>query len=234
MAKKEAPLNLVCVSGMQGTGKDTLINDLLQSSQGIIGNLPFKLIHYKKCEMTTFEDLMERQIRRIAKHAIDWMRATKLAIDNPDTIVIMDRCYCDAIVYIDCFEILNWITVAERDYLHDLLQQAFDLWDTDSIEPFFLNPPLAFVEKNLKIRAEEGKAKWKEDNSQYLTTLYRTYNYSISKADPWNVIGCSDSNDLNPGYECMETSRVSRILLFRNHIVNQWRKHIKNLHLNQA
>jgi len=229
MDKKQVPLNLVPISGMQGTGKDTLINDLLQAPEGVVGNLPFKLVHYQKCEMTTFTDIMERQIRRIAKHAIDWNRATKLAIDNPDTIVLMDRCYCDASVYIDCFEFLDWISQAERDYLHGLLQQAFDLWDTTQIRPFFLNPSLGFIKRNLKVRAEQGKAKWKEDDQRYLDTLYRAYNYDLSVTDPWDVVGYSGSNEFETGYECIEESRTSRVLLLRNHLVNQWRKHTKGL-----
>lgn len=227
MDKKQVPLNLVAISGMQGSGKDTLINDLLQAPEGVVGRLPFKLVHYKKCEMTTFTDIMERQIRRIAKHAIDWGRATKLALDNPDTIVLVDRCYCDASTYIDCFELLNWISQRERDYLHDLLDQAFDLWDVTQIKPFFLNPPLWFIRKNLKIRAEQGKAKWREDDDSYLSTLHTSYNFSLSVDDPWETIGYKWANEFEPGYECIENSRTSRVFLLRNYLLNRWLGHTK-------
>lgn len=225
MVKKQVPLNLVPISGMQGTGKDTLINDFLTAPEGVTGTLPFKPIHYKKCEITAFDDLMERQIRRIAKHVIDWGRATKLAFDNPDTMVIMDRCYHDATVYIDTFEFLGWYSERDRDYLHDLLIQAFEPWDTDGIQPFFLNPPLGFIKENLKARAERGEAKWREDNEEYLNVLYKAYNYYLSVDDPYGVVGYPHSNEATPGYECIQTNRTSRILLLRNHLLKQWRKH---------
>ena len=60
------PKNVVFLSGCHGTGKSTLKEKLLEQ-------IPY-LIRYDKCEMTSFEDIFERQIRRIAKYR-KWRKA---------------------------------------------------------------------------------------------------------------------------------------------------------------
>ena len=69
MTKRKCPKNLVFISGMHRCGKDTLIEDFLRMSKET--ELPFKLIRYNNCKMTSFKDVFKRQVRRIAKYVID-------------------------------------------------------------------------------------------------------------------------------------------------------------------
>ena len=210
MAKRKVPMNLVVVSGMQGSGKDTLLEDLLYTYPDITSRLPCQVMRYRKCKMTTFRDLMERQIRRIAKYAIDWCRAIKVADDHPDLMVVTDRCYHDGAIFIDALQFLDWITTKERDYLRDLLDDTFSMWNTDQIKPFFLNPPLEFIQQNLKKRQMAGLSKWREDDEDYIKLLFKSYNYYFTKYDPYGIAGI-DSAECIPGYECCVTDRKERV-----------------------
>ena len=89
------PNNLVFISGVHGTGKTTLMMEILKS-------MP-ELLLYEKCEITSFEDCFERQIRRIAKYRIDYNRIRQMCRQNPDKIIITDRCFYDAMIYLMTF-----------------------------------------------------------------------------------------------------------------------------------
>lgn len=225
MVREAVPLNLVPISGMQGTGKSTLIEDFLKAPEGILGSFPYlATIHYSKCEMTTFDDIMERQIRRIAKHVIDWRRAIQLAHKFPNCMIITDRCYHDAECYIQAFYALDWLTTDENDYLRDLLYTSFSPWDVEQIKPFFLNPPLSFIKENLSKRKDEQGMKWKEDNDDYLEAVFRSYNYYFSQSEEYGIPYIEKgTNEFIPGYECFDTSRVSRMMRLRNYLIDRWK-----------
>lgn len=58
MLKETVPLNLVTISGMQGSGKDTLIEDLFNSPISSKERIMLcKLLSYKKCEMSSYRHL---------------------------------------------------------------------------------------------------------------------------------------------------------------------------------
>ena len=61
---------------------------MIRAEEGIIDYFIFDVIRYYKCEMTSFKINFERQPRRIAKYAIDFYRVIKLAIENPNSIII--------------------------------------------------------------------------------------------------------------------------------------------------
>lgn len=213
MLKETIPLNLVPISGMQGSGKDTLIEDLFNapaSSKECM--MPFEIMRYKKCDMTSYEDIIERQVRRIAKYVIDWRRAIKMAKENPNCMIITDRCYHDAICYLTSFQTLGWITEDQYDWLHDLLKESFRPWSTNQIKPFFLNPPLSFIRQNLQKRARAGQEKWKESDIDYIDAVFKSYNHYLSKDDSRGIVGYTDDPDLIPAYEYIGTDRAKRVM----------------------
>lgn len=213
MLKETVPLNLVPISGMQGSGKDTLIEDLFNTSASSKKRMmPFEIMRYTKCEMTPFEDIMERQVRRIAKYVIDWQRAIKMAKEHPNHMIITDRCYHDAECYLAAFQVLDWITDKQRDWFHNILEESFRPWNTNQIKPFFLNPPLAFIQQNLQKRARDGKGKWHESDTDYIEAVFTSYNYYFSKDDPHGVIGFTDAQDVLPAYEYTGTDRAKRVV----------------------
>lgn len=163
------PDNVVFISGVHGTGKTTLKNELCK--------LPY-VIGYEKCEMTQFDQIFERQIRRIAKYRIDYERICDLAESNPDKIILADRCVYDAYAYLDTFLKLGWLK--PEDY-YDCLSMTRALFPTSEMSPRYvlqLTPPLSTIKEWLKKRQTEVGTKWCEKDEGYLETLYKRYENS--------------------------------------------------------
>jgi deoxyadenosine/deoxycytidine kinase len=163
---RKLPNNVVFLSGVHGTGKSTLKQDLCE--------IPY-IINYEKCEMTSFKQVFERQIRRIAKYRIDYERICDLAEANPDKIILADRCVYDAYAYIDAFQDLGWLT--EEDY-GDCWRMIRALFPTSDMMPnhvLNLAPPLDTIKSWLKKRQNEIGTKWNEQDEEYLETVYNRY-----------------------------------------------------------
>lgn len=173
------PGNIVFISGMHGCGKDTLIEDFMEKSK----DLPFEAIRYHKCEMTSFKVNFERQSRRIAKYAIDFYRVIKLAVDNPNAMIITDRCMFDAYCYIVAFYRLYWFRETEYDWIKNMLFTAFEPFDISTIHPVLLIPEFEFIQSNLKKRMKEKGPKWHETDMEYCRTVYDSY---ITNYIEWN------------------------------------------------
>lgn len=184
MVEKQIPANLVVISGMHGSGKDTLIEDFIttvKENTALREYMDYDVKRYTKCDMTSFEDNFERQIRRIAKYGIDWYRAIKMAVENPDSIILMDRGYLDAKAYLTAFYMLNWMDTSEYKMLHNLLDIVFSAHNTMKMDPFILCPPFDLIEENLAKRKAEGKTKWNEDNEEYNKIVYKNYVFSAKE-----------------------------------------------------
>ena len=205
------PINLVFISGIHGCGKDTLIKDFLDKSKN--SELPYKIIRYEKCEMTSFDDIIERQVRRIAKYVIDYHRAEKIAKENPDSIVITDRCIWDAWCYIKAFKNLNWLSKEDADWIDNLLSVSFDQIYIESIDPILLLPPIEFVKNNLYTRQQSKGAKWNETDMDYLNAVYNMYKIFYNSYKPKETI--------------LITDREQRVECLDNMISERWKLHIK-------
>ena len=222
------PLNLVWVSGMHGSGKDTVINNVLSAPN--LDKLPYKVLRYKKCEMTSFDDLFERQTRRIAKYGIDWYRSIGMAIKNPDSIVLADRCYHDARCYIEGFYYLDWLTEKQQDWLLDILDEQFALWSTEDIKPFLLYPPLSHIEKNLETRHEQTQSKkWREEDEEYNKAIYDSYTLYFTDDSDYHVFGEDayeeyDIPEFEPGYKCTATNMVDQAIELQKYMTECWEK----------
>ena len=205
------PQNLIFISGMHGCGKDTLIEDFLEDFPK--HNLGFNVLRYKKCEMTGFKVNFERQPRRIAKYVIDFFRAIKMAVENPTSMVITDRCCHDAFCYIQAFGNLGWFTNEELLWIHHMLHVAFEPWSLRAIAPFFLNPPFEFIQKNLVKRQAEKGPKWHETDQEYCKAVFMAYQFHMGIKGTYinNGMLPGDYVEYKPGYECLSTDRMDRV-----------------------
>ena len=166
------PKNVVFLSGCHGTGKSTLKEKLLDQ-------IPY-LIRYDKCEMTSFEDIFERQIRRITKYRIDHERIAKLALDNPDKIILTDRCVFDAIVYIDAFSTLGWLDNSDTITCKHMIDVLFPSAKYYPKNVILIHPSLDTIKEFLSKRQSEEGTKWNENNEYYLSMVYHYYNYKFN------------------------------------------------------
>lgn len=207
---REIPKNLIFISGIHGCGKDTLIEDLF--ADGRINKLPFRLLRYQKCEMTSFDRIFERQVRRIAKYTIDFKRAVRLAVDNPDAIIITDRSILDARTYLEAFKRLNWLAVEETNWLIDILKVSFEPFISCDLITFLLLPPYDFVDNNLNKRQREEGPKWHETDREYCRCVYDIYE------------SVNDVCELT----CHETGRKERVDILFDFINKQWDSFVKS------
>lgn len=166
------PKNVVFLSGCHGTGKSTLKEKLLEQ-------IPY-LIRYDKCEMTSFEDIFERQIRRITKYRIDHERIAKLALDNPNKIILTDRCIFDAIVYIDTFNRLGWLGDNDTITCNHMIYTLFPGVDYYPKNIILIHPPLDTIKEFLSKRQSEEGTKWNEKDEDYLKMVYHYYDYRFN------------------------------------------------------
>lgn len=165
------PKNVVFLSGCHGTGKSTLKEKLLEQ-------IPY-LIRYDKCEMTSFDDIFERQIRRITKYRIDHERIAKLALDNPNKIILTDRCVFDAIAYIDAFSGLGWLGDSDTITCKHMIDTLFPGINYPK-NIILLHPSLDTIKEFLSKRQSEEGTKWNENDEEYLNMVYHHYDYRFN------------------------------------------------------
>ncbi len=168
--------NVVYFSGSHGSGKSTLIKKLAEKDSA------FSI--YKKLELPQkFQDIPRRYHVRMIRYYLQAHYLNKLSKENPDKILLCDRCAYDNLAYMTGFLYFRWISKEEfqnEKRLHDFLV-------TENLKPkniIYLNPPLDEVINNIKKRWKEtGKKKWREDNFQYLEAVRKGFEKVYSEAD---------------------------------------------------
>lgn len=172
----KVPENLIFLSGCHGCGKDYIINRYFSWQEENNDKILFKAMRYNKCEMTGFEEVYERQVRRIAKYAIDFKRIIDTCIDNPDRIIITDRCpVLDPYCYVKAFAKLNFISNEIEKHLLNLLDESFIFWDKKDIlsRVFLIKDASNTILNNIKNR---NANKWNEDDINYTLAVIEEYN----------------------------------------------------------
>lgn len=167
---------LVFISGMHGTGKNSLIEDFLKEIKD--HPLSRKVIFHKKIVMTTFEDNFDRQARRIAKYFIDYKRMILKTLNSENPIVLCDRSILDYDRYIEAFRDLGYLGLDLEEYeAFKMMSDAFNkLYDKNKLNTFYLEPSYEFICQNiLKRKNRTGRFKWREDDDRYNSAIYKSY-----------------------------------------------------------
>lgn len=175
--------NVVYVCGSHGSGKSTLIKKLAEKD-------PELFVMYKKLGIPKFEDPLERQKIRAVKYYWDAVNQEKISKNNPEKVLLCDRCILSSYVYVESLFQRGWLTKEEHDSCIDLCEKLFD----DSIKPkniILLNPSLDELKYNVRKRwAETGKKKWREEDFGYLELTkknfekpYANYGANLLKID---------------------------------------------------
>ena len=180
------PENVYFICGMHGSGKTTLCREFLKLYPEI------KTIYYQKCEMTSFQDVFERQLRRIARFGIDYYRINQLAKENPDAIILCDRCIYDGMCYVKAFHKLKYISQSEYQMLWNMVKSLWGTGKRDQIKSegkcVFLFTPFAQIRRNLAKRQKLSGPKWNEKNMHYGKVVWQEYNHFFEKQKSYILI----------------------------------------------
>ena len=160
--------NVVCVSGVHGVGKSTLIRALCKDTQHFIAS--------KKIRVPKPDEIRERQLVRACRFYLQNFYEQSMAKQHAGKAVLCDRGWQDMLAYAVGFAKLGWMPSEEYKIFSDLSDFLFQNTENKIL---FLNPPLESIEQNLQKRWEKGRKKWREDDFDYLYMVYESYQFLI-------------------------------------------------------
>ncbi|MDO8556800.1 MAG: deoxynucleoside kinase [Nanoarchaeota archaeon] len=180
--------NLFFISGPHGSGKTTLLKTLQTYEEKIL--LPELYTRNIKFETTP----LERLILKLCGRVIENFECLEIARNNPERIVIGNRCAYDQEVYARVYHRRGWIDEEELDLAWDLRRDSF-LAAISNPKAIVLNPGYETVKKHLEKRWNEGKKKWHEDDEQYTLLTCKEYETLNGKDEVLYIDHEIDLND---------------------------------------
>jgi len=153
-------MNLVFISGPHGAGKTTLVERLQQEYDKIL------IPELKTITPKFHTNPADRQRLKLSQKAIENFEALEIARENPDRIVIGNRCRYDCDAYSLAFYRLGWVSQEDHRRLVEIARFAFtaELYSPYAI---ILNPPFEIVRERLQGRWKKEEKKWNEENLDY-------------------------------------------------------------------
>ncbi len=162
--------NVIYISGVHGSGKSTLIHALCQDEDVFVRS--------RKMRIPKPEEICERQLVRFCRFYLQSFQEQELAQNYPDKFVLCDRGWYDALAYTNGFAKMRWLGEEEYKHMRDLVEFFFE---GNKGKIVFLNPPLEYVEEKLQERWQKRGKKWNEDDFDYLSMVYESYQYLYNK-----------------------------------------------------
>jgi len=162
---------IIYFSGIHGSGKSTLINELTQKINTLKYTSPYSI---------TLEDTYIRAVWRITKSYLETCDHIELLKNNKEKIILADRCIYDNFSYMKGFLKMGWISNNNMKQFEDIVKATFDE-DHKPKNIIYLSPPKEFVINNILKRWENNPKKWREDNFEYLEKVMKEYDKLYSK-----------------------------------------------------
>jgi len=192
---------VVYISGVHGSGKSTLVDRLADLG----------LIRHDREHSVKLEDTFERMMWRVCKHWLEAKDQERLAIENPEKIILGNRCRYDHDAYAAGFLRLGWMT-AEQEAQH---QEALDAFFQPQYLPrkiIYLSPPKGWVEERLIERWKKEPKKWHEDNFEYLHAVMDAFEevYSNHPCDVLRLTETDIERRVKTSIEWIETADPGR------------------------
>lgn len=158
---KEANNRIVYVSGPHGVGKSTVFEGLSRDDKIIVSE---QVAHF------ALDEIIDRQLWRILLHLIEHRINLRTAVENPEKIVIGDRCVLDDLAYQEAFCQLGWLSAEERTKLGTVIDDLHLLFDVPlPMNIVIIMPPFAWNRERIESRWQRGKeVKWRETDWTYL------------------------------------------------------------------
>jgi hypothetical protein len=160
--------NLIYLSGPHGSGKTTLGKEIAKENPGVL----IPELYSRNIKFDTEPDY--RQILKICGRAIENFEYLKIAKENPDKIIIGNRCIYDIFAYNQTYHRKDWI---EEDTYQRYDIHAKDFFKSENQEPLAIvvNPGYEVVKKHLEKRWKEKGKKWREEDLEYARLVCREF-----------------------------------------------------------
>jgi len=159
--------NLIYFSGPHGSGKTSLIKALANYGERII----IPELYTRNLKFHT--EVTYRKVLKTASRAIENFEYLQLAKENPDKIILANRCIYDVLAYDKVFEEKGWITKDTFDLLK--LTKAFFRYENEEPYAIIVNPGFDTTWNHLHSRWNHSTKKWNEDDIDYCKLACKSY-----------------------------------------------------------
>ncbi len=185
--------NLFYLSGPHGSGKTTLERLLQQAEPRIL--VPELVSQAPKFDT----EPVYRQRMKLCERAIENYEYLKLARENPERLVLGNRCIYDVLAYHQVYYSRGWISQEEFDFHNRYAQELF-LEDNFQPNCIVLNPGYAIVQRHLEERWKTKPKKWGEEDGEYTRLACEAYEQLERRENVFYVgheIDLNDTEDIN-------------------------------------
>ena len=160
--------NLFYLSGPHGSGKSSLGKKLTTINPEIVmPDLYSRNIKF-------YTEPTYRQMLKIAGRAIENFEYLQIAKDNPEKVILGNRCIYDVKAYNWVYKSRGWIT--KNTYQLELTYgSAFFREENKEPLAIIVNPGFDVVKKHLEKRWAESGKKWHEEDMEYASLACKAY-----------------------------------------------------------
>jgi len=152
--------NLFYLDGPHGSGKTTLARELEKRDSKIV----IPELFSRNVKFHTSPDY--RQILKICGRAIENFEYLEFAKNNPEKIVLGNRCVYGVLAYNWVYYKRGWIDEENYNMLNLHTRDCFK-YENQSPLAIILNPGFETVRRHLQKRWGEAGKKWREDDERY-------------------------------------------------------------------
>ncbi|MFA5855835.1 MAG: deoxynucleoside kinase [Candidatus Pacearchaeota archaeon] len=162
--------NLIFLSGPHGSGKTTLA-DLIQreNPEVIVPELVMRIRKFYSEVPENEIDDFHRQTLKNCQRAIENHEYLCIARENPNKIILANRCIYDVETYSKAFEKLGWVNETQRKILVENSRYLYG--SLQSPNAILLNPGVDTCKMHLENRWKTKKKKFKETDIKYLSAV---------------------------------------------------------------
>ncbi len=161
--------NLFFLCGPHGSGKTTFGKKLAeQNNEIVIPELYSRNIKFN------IQDEQYRQYLKICSRAIENFEYLQIAKNNPDKIILANRCIYGVLAYNFVYYQMGWIS--EQAYKGNSIHSK-NFFRQEVREPYAIvvNPGLDKCKEHLKKRWKQKGKKWREQDMSYLEFACEVY-----------------------------------------------------------
>jgi deoxyadenosine/deoxycytidine kinase len=152
--------NLIFLCGPHGSGKTTLGEEIEKENSRVL----IPELFSRNIKFNIEPDY--RQILKICSRAIENFEYLKIAKENPDKIILGNRCVYDTLCYVNVYYKRGWIS---KKTCREYNKHAKDFFRDENQNPYAIvvNPGFEVVKKHLEKRWKEKGKKWREEDLEY-------------------------------------------------------------------
>ena len=160
--------NLIFLCGPHGSGKTTLGNEVAKQNPRVM--LPE--LYSRNVKFNTNADY--RQVLKVSNRAIENFEYLQIAKQNPDKIILANRCIYDVLAYNEVYLRKGWL---DNEVKKSCNLYVRDFFKNENAEPYaiVLNPGFDVVQRHLEARWIKKGKKWREDDLEYAKFACEVY-----------------------------------------------------------